>query len=128
MFRVKWHIFFQNHLLHLNVLDSSGRVRTVPLSRAQRPPASSPCSPFPGPQRGNEFCNMTPCSGFPPGLTSSRLTLTPHTCFSRDTILSCLERNVIRKQFGPHTQLPWSLGTASTCLWQDWFCSALAVL
>lgn len=63
-----------------------------------RPPLSALPS-----QDGNELCNMMPCSRFPPGLPSSRLTLIPRTCFSRDTILSCLEFNVIRKQFGPHT-------------------------
>lgn len=66
---------------------------------------SRPLPPLPAlpSQDGNELCNMMPCSRFPPGLPSSRLTLTPRTCFSRDTILSCLEFNVIRKQFGPHT-------------------------
>lgn len=48
--------------------------------------------------------------------------------FSRDTVLSCLECNVIRKQFGPHAQLPWSLGMAPACLWRGSFCSASAVL
>lgn len=65
---------------------------------------SFPLPPLPAlpSQDGNELCNTMPSSRFPPGLPSSRLILTPCTCFSRDTILSCLEFNVIRKQCGPH--------------------------